>query len=714
MSSDEALNSLAQASSAYLRSAMHQPIRWHEWGEEAFATAQRENKPMLLDIGAVWCHWCHVMDRESYDDPEVAQIVNDHFIAVKVDRDERPDIDSRYQAAVSAISGQGGWPLTAFLTPEGKPFYGGTYFPPDDQWGRPSFKRVLTSIANAYRDKHADVADQAKRVEQAISHAESFSGRSGRFSPRVIEVIVKSALGMFDANHGGFGQAPKFPHPGALDLLMEHYARSGDEQIRNVFVTTLERMANGGVYDQLAGGFHRYSVDERWVVPHFEKMSYDNSELLKNYVHGYQVTGVEFFASVAQDIIRWMDEWLSDRQHGGFYASQDADYSMDDDGDYFTWTVEETKAALTEQEAAAAGLHYEINEVGEMHHNPAKNVLYVRASVEEIAKRLQLPPENVRELLASAKKKMYAARLLRPTPYVDKTMYVGWNGLCISAYLEAAKVLELEQARHFGLRSLDRILSEGWQPERGLRHVIVYSDPKATRREVSGLLEDYAFTATACLDAYEATADFSYFKFAKSITDAMVRKFFDPVSGGFFDTELDAPEGAKALGVLSARRKPFQDSPTPAGNPAAVIALLRMHAYTNDASYRDQAEQTLEVFAGMADQFGIYGATYGIAAVHFSQPHTQIVVIGAGDEAEALLSAARAGFAFNKTVLRLAPNETVARNLPPALAETIPDVPGIHEKASAVLCTSFSCQPPVSDAAQLAHMLRTALNKPAA
>jgi len=340
--------------------------------------------------------------------------------------------------------------------------------------------------------------------------------------------------------------------------------------------------------------------------------------------------------------------------------------------------------------------------------------LYVRASAEEIAQRLQLPPESVRELLASAKKKMYAARLLRPTPYVDQTMYVGWNSLCISAYLEAAKVLELEQARRFALRSLDRILSEGWQPERGLLHVIVYSDPKATRRDVSGLLEDYAFTAIACLDAYEATADFSYFKFAKSITDAMVRKFFDPVSGGFFDAEVDAPEGAKALGVLSARRKPFQDSPTPAGNPAAVIALLRMHAYTNDANYRDQAEQTLEVFAGMADQFGIYGATYGIAAVHFSQPHTQIVVIGAGDEAEALFSAARAGFAFNKTVLRLTPNETVARNLPPALAETIPNVPGIQEKASAVLCTSFSCQPPVSDAGQLAHMLRTALNKPAA
>jgi len=274
--SSETKNSLAQASSAYLRSAMHQPIRWHEWGEEAFAAAQRENKPMLLDIGAVWCHWCHVMDRESYDDPEMARIGNENFIAVKVDRDERPDIDSRYQAAVSAISGQGGWPLTAFLTPEGKPFYGGTYFPPNEQWGRPSFKRVLTSIAAAYREKHADVSEQSKMVEQAISQADSFLGRNGRFSPSVIASIVKSVLGMFDERNGGFGQAPKFPHPGALDLLMGEYARTGDERLKHVIVTTLEHMAKGGMYDQLAGGFHRYSVDERWVVPHFENMCYDN------------------------------------------------------------------------------------------------------------------------------------------------------------------------------------------------------------------------------------------------------------------------------------------------------------------------------------------------------------------------------------------------------------------------------------------------------
>ena len=385
----QTLNSLSKASSAYLRSAMHQPIQWNEWGEEAFATAKRENKPILLDIGAVWCHWCHVMDRESYDDPEVARIVNERFVAVKVDRDERPDIDSRYQVAVSAISGQGGWPLTAFLTPDGKPFYGGTYFPPDDNYGRPSFKRVLQSIADAYHQKNAEVVDQAQMVEIAISRAESFAGGSGEFSPKVIDEIVESALKMFDPQNGGFGSAPKFPHPAVLDLLIDQYARSGNEKLRDVFVSTLEKMARGGVYDQLAGGFHRYSVDEHWIVPHFEKMCYDNSELLKNYVHAYQVTGSEFFAAVARDIVRWMDEWLSDRERGGFYASQDADYSMDDDGDYFTWTRAEMQAVLTEEEAAVAGLHYDVNEVGEMHHNPEKNVLYVRASLEEIGKRLK-------------------------------------------------------------------------------------------------------------------------------------------------------------------------------------------------------------------------------------------------------------------------------------------------------------------------------------
>ena len=720
------LNSLAHASSAYLRSAMHQPIRWREWGNEAFAAAQRENKPILLDIGAIWCHWCHVMDRESYDNPETAAIVNEHFIAVKVDRDERPDIDSRYQVAVQAVSGQGGWPLTAFLTPDGKPFYGGTYFPPDDHYGRPSFRRVLLSIANAYKEKHGDVVEQAKMVESAIAQSESFAGRAGRISPGIIKAIQESAFKMFDARNGGFGQAPKFPHPSALDLLIDQYSRTGDDNLRNLIVTTLERMANGGVYDQLAGGFHRYSVDERWVVPHFEKMCYDNSELLKNYVHAYQATGSEFFADVARDIIRWMDEWLSDRERGGFYASQDADYSMDDDGDYFTWTLDEARAVLTEEEAQVAALHYDINEIGEMHHNPAKNVLYVRAPIEEIGRRLSLAPDRVRELLASAKKKMYTARLQRPSPYVDRTIYVGWNSMCISAYLEAAKVLDLDPARRFALRTLDRILAEAWKttsprpaavrelvgPGGRLSHVVAYSDPKAEPREIPGMLDDYAATAIACLDAYEATADLSYFKFAHAIVDAMIAKFCDATSGGFFDSE--SCSDGNSLGVLATRRKPLQDSPTPAGNPMAAIALQRLYHYTGDNGYHDKAEQTLETFAGIAEQLGIFAATYGIAVLHFTEPPLQLVVVGEprNETTRKLFKAAAGPFGFNKSVLQLSPDKAVAGNLPPALATTIPNLPQLHSgNALAVLCSGSACQPPTADVVELRRSLGSALQK---
>ena len=695
------LNSLSKASSAYLRSAMHQPIQWHEWSAEAFDKARLENKPILLDIGAVWCHWCHVMDRESYDNPEIAQLVNERFIAIKVDRDERPDIDIRYQAAVSAVSGQGGWPLTAFLTPDGIPFYGGTYFPPEDHYGRPSFKRVLTSISDAYREKHADVAEQARMVQGAISQSETLSGKSEKFSASVIDTIVKSALNMFDDNNGGFGNAPKFPHPAVLDLLIDQYERSGDEQLRDAFVTTLERMAHGGVYDQLAGGFHRYSVDERWIVPHFEKMCYDNSELLKNYVHAYQATGSEFFAEGARDIIRWMDEWLSDREHGGFYASQDADYSMDDDGDYFTWTVKETDEVLTKEESAVAKLHYDINEVGEMHHNPEKNVLYVRASVEELSGRLKLPLEQVQVLLRSAKEKMYAARLKRPTPYVDKTIYVGWNALCGSAYLEAAKVLSLDSARRFALRSLDRILSEGWNNDTGLSHVIAYSDSIVSKTQIPGLLDDYAFTTVACLDAFESTSDISYFNFARQIGDAMVQHFFDEESGGFFDTDRRDNAG-RSLGVLSTARKPFQDSPTPAGNSVAAIALLRLYGYTNGREYMARAERTMEVLGGLAGQYGIFAATYAIAGIYLSEPHTQIVILGGDDKAENLYKTAAKSFLFGKAVVKFETGQAVARNLPPALAETIPELPGAGGRTSmAIICSNFTCHPPIFETEEM-------------
>src|SRR3984885_8751324 len=339
-------NSLAQASSSYLRSAMHQPVQWHPWGEEAFALAAAQDKPILLDIGAVWCHWCHVMDRESYEDPELAAIVNQHFIAIKVDRDERPDVDARYQAAVSAISGQGGWPLTGFLTPDGRPFFGGTYFPREERYGRPGFGRVLLTMAQVWTDRREEALESAASVMAAIEQNESFSAGRGEPSLALVDKIAGSILSQFDPRNGGFGSQPKFPHPAALDLLLELAMNRDHEQARDAFLGTLEKMARGGVYDQLAGGFHRYSVDERWVVPHFEKMLYDNTELLRNYVHGFQSFVRQDFLVTARQIVDWLDTTMTDRERGGFYASQDADINLDDDGDYFTWTLDEARAVL--------------------------------------------------------------------------------------------------------------------------------------------------------------------------------------------------------------------------------------------------------------------------------------------------------------------------------------------------------------------------------
>jgi uncharacterized protein len=700
-------NALSRASSAYLRSAMHQPIQWQEWGEDAFATAQRETKPILLDIGAVWCHWCHVMDRESYESKEIAEIINREFIAMKVDRDERPDVDSRYQLAVSAISGSGGWPLTVFLTPEGKPFYGGTYFPPEDRQGRPGFKKILLAIAEAYRERRDEVGKSADETMNMLANAEGYAARHADFSPRIVGVMVQSALPIFDEKNGGFGGAPKFPHSSAIDLLIDWYARTKGERVGTVITTTLTKMAKGGVYDQLGGGFHRYSVDDRWIVPHFEKMAYDNSELLKNYVHAYQVMGYEYYLHIAGDIVRWMDEWLSDREHGGFYASQDADINLDDDGDYFTWTEDEAKAVLNHDEFEAASLHYDIGAVGEMHHNPAKNVLWVRMPADEIAGKMGRDITDVLELLAIARAKLNAARLQRPTPFIDKTIYTNWNAMCVSAYLQYARVTRRSDARQFALRSLDRILAEAWDAERGLSHVIAYSDTEARTRFVPGLLDDYACTVIACLDAYETTGDVSYFRFAQQISDEMMERFADRTSGGFFDTESSQSE---KLGALSARRKPFQDAPTPAGNPCAAIALLRLYAYTNDAKYRDKAEDTLEVFAGVAEQFGIYAGTYGIAATWLSRPHTQVVVVGKDEKAEALLKAASGPFAVNLSVVHLTDSEAVAQNLPPALAETIPNLPALKERKSvAVVCTNFACQPPIENPEQLSAVVREAI-----
>jgi len=692
-------NSLEHAASSYLRSAMHQPVKWHEWSPEAFALAAEEDKPILLDIGAVWCHWCHVMDRESYEDASLAKVINEHFVAVKVDRDERPDVDSRYQAAVQAISGQGGWPLTAILTPDGKPFFGGTYFPRDDRYGRPGFERVLRTLADVWTTKRGDALETAGSVLAAIEHGESFSGRSSSLSLELADKLVASAVNQFDPRNGGFGTQPKFPHPAALDLLIDVAARTGNEAAQQAATLTLKKMAAGGIYDHLGGGFHRYSVDERWVVPHFEKMLYDNAELLKNYVHAFQTFVDPEFARIAKDMMRWMDEWLTDREHGGFYASQDADVSLDDDGDYFTWTQEEAAAVLADSELAVAGLYFDIGEMGDMHHNPKKNVLHMKFTIEDVAQRLSRKVEDARGDLESAQKKLSAARLQRPTPFVDKTVYTGWNALAVSAYLEAANVLQLEEPRVFALNTLDRILREGWSRESGLAHVIAYSDQKEARQRVAGVLDDYAFLTHACVDAWQSTGEMSYYNAAMEIGEAMVERFYDTTGGGFFDTE--GPKG-EVLGALSARRKPLQDTPTPAGNPAAAAALLRLEALSGRTDFREKAEDTLEHFGGVVEHFGLYAGTYGLALERLLLPQVQVVIIGDDERAQQLAVTASGRYAVNKSIVTLRREQVTRENLPPVLAETLPALPTLQSQTGfAVVCRGNTCQPPTSDAEEL-------------
>jgi len=698
---DHPENRLKNSASPYLRSAAHQPIDWYEWGDAAFSRAKADDKPILLDIGAVWCHWCHVIDRESYENAEIAKIINEHFIPVKVDRDERPDVDSRYQSAISAISGQGGWPLTGFLLPDGKPFFGGTYFPPEDQMGRPGFRRVLQAVADSYRNKRGELERAANSLADAVAQAEMFTGARADFDSGVVDVQVKSIVQLFDIKNGGFGRSPKFPHSSAIDLVLERYQQTKEKHLLAIVETTLEKMARGGVYDQLAGGFHRYSVDERWLVPHFEKMSYDNSELLKNYLHASQVSARQdweaSFSDTADSIAIWVMHVLSDHENGGFYASQDADYSLDDDGDYFTWTLDEVRAVLTPEESRVIELYYDVEAHGEMHHNPAKNVLWIARGLKEIAETLGRDAQDIVTIKLQAESKLQQARLQRPTPFVDKTMYVSWNAMFVSAFLEVARISPnpniAEHCRAFALKTLDRMLREAWSEPRGFGHRI--GGPA-----LEGSLDDQVFGVIALLDAYETTLDSRYFIAAQKTMDLAIARYGDAEGGGFFDR----PSDAAPMGGLDVRRKPFQDSPTPGANSVAAIALIRLHAFTGDDRYHAFARKTLEAFAGIAPQYGLFAATYGLAATLFANHPLQVVITGPANDpaAQALEEAAHRVFRFGKSVLRVTPGTSLT-HLAGALKETLPHLPA--DKPLAVVCSGQTCFPPTSDSAQLTALL---------
>jgi uncharacterized protein YyaL (SSP411 family) len=579
------MNRLANEQSAYLRHAANQKIDWRPWSDEAFELAQREDKPVFLSTGAVWCHWCHVMAHESFEDDETAQLMNELFVNIKLDRDERPDVDRRYQQAVAAMGGGSGWPLSVFLTPDKEPFYGGTYFPPDDRQGRPAFKSVLKSVSAFYRTKKGDAQSYATRVMEALK-PEPLS--PGDLSEALVDKAEKNMLAVFDAQNGGFGSSPKFPMPGALEFLILRSAASEDPSVGRAARRTLEAMARGGFHDQLGGGFHRYSTDAAWVVPHFEKMADDNAGLLNNYVDGYAVFGDERFRNVALGILTFTKKVLSDPR-GGFYASQDADVTPDDEGGYFTWTDNDFRNILDAEEYEALS-RLLLHDRAAMPHDPQKKVLFQVLSPDEVAAALGKSADEVRRLLLRGKEKLLLARERREAPFIDKTLYTSLNGMLISSYLHASAVLGDEQTKTFALQSLDRVLCE-----RLVNGELFHAD------KVPALLDDYIHSIGALTVAYEVTAESRYLRQADELMACCLSKFYDSSMGGFFDTEKE---------VLGTRMKRIEDIPHPSANALAVMSLLKLHHLTGKDEYRNAAKQTLGIFADLARELGVHAGEY--------------------------------------------------------------------------------------------------------
>jgi len=658
-------NLLATEPSAYLKSAAHQPVHWLPWGDAAFARARAEDKPMLLDIGAVWCHWCHVMDGESYEDAGVAEVLNREFVCVKVDRDERPDVDARYQRAVQALSGQGGWPLTAFLTSEGEVFFGGTYFPPENNhYGRPGFRSVLLQVARVYREDRERIATNARAIRQHVTESLN-EGKPGAVSAALVEQGADQIARLFDIRYGGFGSAPKFPHPAACEFLLARWHDTKLDWQRDVVEKTLTAMARGGIRDHLGGGFHRYATDERWIVPHFEKMAYDNSELLRAYLSAYQAFSTPLFREVATGIVDWTLQVLSDKDNGAFYTSQDADVAFGDDGDYWTWTLEEAKAELTAREGAVVASVFDIAETGEMHHNPKKNVLWWK----------QDPADDERSLLRDGMRKLKAARDKRQAPFVDRAAYVNWNAMMAAAFLQAGAALDRPECNALALKVLERIWDGAWDSGRGMAHVLDRAEPR-------GMLDDNVQAAAAFLDAYEATGSAAWLERATDVMQYCAGAHWDDGAGGYFDMA----KGGTGAAYLTTRGKPVQDAPTPSPNGVAALVLARLWAFADQdqPEWRTQLDRQLGAFAGSAGDLSLHGATLLRAADWAVHPVTRIEVAGPAGEGPAC--------AMHLLALQTyRPRKVVVRKTAPAPAATV--------------CVGTTCSLPVSVPAALARLL---------
>ena len=695
-------NKLIDETSPYLLQHAHNPVDWYPWGEEALAKAKAENKPIFLSIGYSACHWCHVMEHESFENEEIAAYLNEHYISIKVDREERPDLDEIYMAAVQGMTGSGGWPMTVFLTPDLEPFYGGTYYPPEDRYGRPGFLSLLKGIQDHYVNKPEDVSKQAEQLTAFVKRA--LGGREtteGELSTNLVDTAVGELLASYDSEEGGFGGAPKFPNSAAISILLRHHARTGEPRSLEAATNTLDRMFMGGMYDHLGGAFHRYSVDAQWLVPHFEKMLYDNGQLAQVYLDAYQLTSNEVYARVAREIFTYQLRDMTDAG-GAFHSTEDAD-SEGEEGKFYIWTLDEVMEVLGEEDGKFFGLYYAVRAKGNFQsHEPyhkEQNILHLTRTHDEIATELEMTPKDLEAKIAPMREQLFAHREQRVHPGLDDKVLTSWNGLMIAALARGHQVLGDEEYREAAERAADFVLSDMM-----VDGVLMRSHRKGETK-LLGYLDDYAFMTVALIDLYEATFDTKWLDAADTLAADMVTRFWDEEDGGFFFTTTDHKD-------LLARTKPTYDGAEPSGNSIATLALLRLAKLTDNAEYYAKAERVLrlrqEDMASMsAGHFRMI-----LAADFYLYAPKEIALAGktGSDDLAAMVQAIHGMYIPNKVLAHVDPDsdnaEQTAERIPLLAQKTLQD-----GTATAYVCKDFACQAPVTTPEALQEQLRESIGE---
>jgi uncharacterized protein YyaL (SSP411 family) len=698
-------NRLIHEKSPYLLQHAHNPVDWYAWGPDAFARAREENKPIFLSIGYSTCHWCHVMERESFESEAIAAVLNREFVPIKVDREERPDVDSIYMSFVQATTGSGGWPMSVWLTPDLKPFIGGTYFPPDDRYGRAGFGRILERIAEAWKTDQDRILESSHDVVAQLEKQAAIGESRSALGPEGLESGFYVLRRSFDTHYGGFGQAPKFPRPSVFHFLFRYYARSGNREALDMALATLRAMEKGGMKDQLGGGFHRYSVDARWFVPHFEKMLYDQAQLAIAYLEAYQITHEETWARVVRETLDYVLRDMRDAE-GGFHSAEDADSVIDPakphekgEGAFYIWAAAEIAAIAGEPAAQWLGYRYGVEPDGNVAEDPhgeftGRNILYQAHTVEETAAHFGRPVEEVREAITEAEKKLLAARAGRVRPHLDDKVLTAWNGLMISAFAQAGAVLGEERYSEAARRAADFLIGRMYDPSSGMLKRR-YRDGDAA---IDGFLDDYAFLTQALLDLYEAQFSVSDLELAIRLMERQQELFEDNQEGGFYST-------AGGTGLIL-RVKEDYDGAEPSGNSVAIMNLLRLAEMTDRTEWRESAEKALRAFSSRI-MVAPVAVPQMLGAFDFSLGNVKQVIL-AGDPAAAemlaMLQVMRGRFHPRKVVLMVG-NEESRRQLGARL-------PGLEAmaaqqgRATAYVCENYTCQLPTNDPAQFGELLQ--------